>query len=106
MKTLAAIFFAACLLSGCGQDKSQTVSLAWWNGYTNLSLTITAPNVQVITNVDTLEQAANILGQYGWQTVSVTGNDDASRVMYLKRLYRGNDNCIVALVPPVQVSTN
>lgn len=100
MKHLAAIIIAAFLLCGCGRDHFQTQSFAWWNGCTNLQLNIIYKSVYTKTNVDTLEQAVNILGQYGWQLTSVTGDNDANRIMYLQRRYRGNDECLVSLVPP------
>ena len=42
--------------------------------------TVTGSTTNVVqTNVDSLDQAANILGQYGWQLVSTgTKNDTAS----------------------------
>jgi hypothetical protein len=107
MKFLASAIFATCVLCGCGQEnKFQTASISWWPGATNLELTISANNAQITTNIDSLEQGANILGQYGWQLVSVTGDSDANRVFYMKRRYQGSDTCTVTLIPPVQAAPN
>jgi len=108
MKTTVPIFFIALFLAvavaGCGQPagqpKYQTYGLGWWPGYTNLELDIIYQNVETKTNITSLEHAVNILGQYGYQVVAVTGDTSINRTFYLQRQYRGQDNCSFCLMPP------
>jgi PBP1b-binding outer membrane lipoprotein LpoB len=102
MKTFASILLGSLLLFGCSrQDSSkqgvkyQTEKLESWpyKDFTNYALQISfadkAKNIQ--TNVDSLDQAANILGQYGWELVSSeTANDHET--YHMKRQMR-DDGC-------------
>lgn len=89
MKTLSSLMLAAVLLAGC--DKPYQAGRLEWSDLTKTNtLAIFTTHGPISTNVTSVEQAANILGQYGWEVVS---SDPGGRAMTLKR--RGNGNQFV-----------
>jgi hypothetical protein len=110
-KTFASIFLSSVLLLGCSRPaeiKYQTGTLeSWrWNNFTNYVLLVTfADKTQSFrTNVDTLDQAANILGQYGWELVN-SETVGGREVYHLKRQAR-SDGCDFVLSPNIDASRN
>ncbi|MGA2240895.1 MAG: hypothetical protein ABSH11_02505 [Verrucomicrobiota bacterium] len=107
MKTFASMLLGSILLFGCSQQapkqqqeiKYQTGKLASWpyKDFTNYALLITfadkTKNIQ--TNVDSLEQAANVLGQYGWELVSSETVNNCE-TYHMKRQTR-EDGCTFVL---------
>ncbi|HTR40109.1 MAG TPA: hypothetical protein VMH87_00650 [Pseudomonadales bacterium] len=92
MKASAIIFFGmvAALLCGCSQEKSQVGSMIWPGDATNCQLSVIVNHAVITTNVDSLEQAANILGQYGWQFTSA-GTSGGDREFFMTRQYHSDD---------------
>ncbi|MGD0206367.1 MAG: hypothetical protein ABSC89_02005 [Verrucomicrobiota bacterium] len=87
MKTQIAIFLASLLLFGCSQEKFETKTMSWDTKslfYTNQNLVIFAKGGPIQTNVDSLDQAANILGQYGWEFVN-SDTENGEKVYHMKR---------------------
>jgi hypothetical protein len=87
MKTFIAILASAFLICGCGQAKFESGQLSWSLDavlYTNQNLIIFAKGGPIQTNVDSLDQAENILGQYGWELAS-TDVENGDRVYHMKR---------------------
>jgi len=101
------MLLGSILLFGCSQQapkqqqeiKYQTGKLASWpyKDFTNYALLITfadkTKNIQ--TNVDSLEQAANVLGQYGWELVSSETVNNCE-TYHMKRQTR-EDGCTFVL---------
>jgi hypothetical protein len=107
MKTIASILVGSILLLGCSRQSSQPVNPAeikyetktmeWREesdtmralGFTNHALIIffTDKTKNIATNVDSLDQAANILGQYGWEFASSDVKGDRT-VYHMKRQAR------------------
>ena len=101
---------AAALLCGCAkpekavQLKFQAGHLEWWTddelrtfGKTNLSLLVFAPDGLMETNVESLDEAADILGQYGWEFTGAQfkGNHE---IYYMRR--QATNDCKFSLLPP------
>ena len=103
MKTFVSILLGLVMLAGCSRHSSQpvevkyeTITLTWLSDTAiepNHSLVIrtvtaTATNLDA-TDVSTLDQAANMLGQYGWKLVSTEtkGNWDT---WHMQRQDRGD----------------
>jgi hypothetical protein len=88
---------AAALLCGCKPStppppaKYETGSMTMYNsdtmatlGYSHYTLNICNKSGNIETNVATLDRAANILGQYGWEFVS-SSIDRMGETYHLKR---------------------
>jgi dissimilatory sulfite reductase (desulfoviridin) alpha/beta subunit len=100
MKTACIILAVAALLCGCNKPaapaatepaKYETGTIAMWDsdsmrdlGYTHHTLMIWTKSGIIKTNVETLDHAANILGQYGWELVSAA-TDGHQEIYHLKR---------------------
>ncbi|MGA3267080.1 MAG: hypothetical protein ABSE16_09680 [Verrucomicrobiota bacterium] len=107
-KTFASIFLSSVLLLGCSRPaeiKYQTGTLeSWrWNNFTNYTLFVNCTYSHFQTNVDTLDQAANILGQYGWELVN-SETVGGREVYHLKRQIRDGDGCDFIFTPNVDLS--
>jgi hypothetical protein len=75
------------LTCGCEQQKFETKTISWDTKslfYTNQNLVIFAKEGPIQTNVDSLDQAANILGQYGWEFVN-SDTENGEKVYHMKR---------------------
>lgn len=83
-KQLALFAVCAGLLAGCGKTY-QVGTLEWVDLTKTNTLAVFTTHGPITTNVTSVEQAANILGQYGWEVVARDG-----RVMTLKRSGSGN----------------
>jgi len=100
MKILASILIGLVLLSGCSKPpkdvKYETMKLDWFNDAAivpNHCLVITtktgaATKVEAI-DVATIDQAAEILGQYGWKFVS-SETDGYSKIYHMQRQSPGD----------------
>jgi len=100
MKTLAFTLCGLFLLCGCS-EKFQTKTMEWDTSnllYTNQNLVIYASSGPIQTNVDSLDQAANILGQYGWEFVNSDTEGD-KQVYHMKRQAR--KECDFFLIPNI-----
>jgi hypothetical protein len=87
MKTFASVLLGSSLLFGCSQEKFETKTMSWDTGsrfYTNQSLEIFTKEGPIQTNVDSLDQAANIVGQYGWELVNADV-ENGEKVYHMKR---------------------
>jgi hypothetical protein len=85
MKAFIVALTAAILVCGCDHEKFENQKMTWYGSFsTNAMLIIYAKGGPIQTNVDSLDQAANILGQYGWEFVN-TGVEDGDKVFYMKR---------------------
>jgi hypothetical protein len=87
MKISTSFLVGSFLLFGCSQEKFETKTMSWDTKslfYTNQNLEIFAKGGPIQTNVDSLDQAANILGQYGWELAS-TGVENGETVYHMKR---------------------
>jgi hypothetical protein len=97
MKVFVSILFCTVLLFGCSKPpteiKYETKTMDWMKendavrmlGLTNHTLIIHfSDKKDILTNVDSLDQAANILGEYGWEFVSSEVNDGTT-VYHMKR---------------------
>jgi PBP1b-binding outer membrane lipoprotein LpoB len=103
MKTFASILIGSVFLIGCSRQatkqpetKYETLTLNWENEIPDGDLTnhcviirtVTSSATNVVqTNVDSLDQAANILGQYGWGFVSTEIKND-TKSYHLQRQVR------------------
>ena len=58
--------------------------MTWFDLFTNANLVVFAKGGPIQTNVDSLDEAANIVGQYGWELVN-TGVENGDKVYYMKR---------------------
>jgi hypothetical protein len=99
MKRIAAAFVGCLLVCGCSHHDGatfQTLTMDWQPdipdaGLTNHCLIIrtftSASSGTEQTNVDSLDEAANILGKYGWQLVSTENKGDI-KSYHMSRLAR------------------
>jgi len=113
MKTFASILVGSALLLGCSQHevKYQTGTLEWEEdsailssfGASNHTLIIysTIKTQNIYTNVDSLDQAANILGQYGWELVSSESVNDRKTYHMKRQVQEGDDGQFKLVHMPV-----
>jgi hypothetical protein len=116
MKTFVSILLGSILLLGCSQQASkqqqeikyQTGKLESWpyKDFTNYALQISFADKtkDIQTNVDSLDQAANILGQYGWELVS-SETANGHETYHMKRQMR-DDGCGFYFGPNLDPSLN
>jgi hypothetical protein len=110
MKTHIAILCAAFVVCGCGQatqkqpvhangnqnsERFEFAKMYWTHGATNGTLLIRTKASLVQTNVSTLEYAADIVGQYGWEFVQ-RYDDGTHEIFCMKR--RAQTDCLISLV--------
>lgn len=108
MKSIAFAILAALCCCGCRRQQQppnvQTTSLNWWNDATDMQLLIVQVGIPTImTNVASLNDAANVLGTHGFRLVTVSANGST---FYMTRNYFGTDIVSVALVPTDSELTN
>jgi hypothetical protein len=86
IKTFALVLFGSFPLFGCSQEKFETKTMSWDSSllYTNQNLIIFAKGGPIQINVDSLDQAANIVGQYGWELVN-SDVENGEKVYHMKR---------------------
>lgn len=104
MKSVAAVTVMLLLLCGCGQQKSQVGTMIWPGDATNCQLSLVIKGSVLTTNVTSLNQASDFLGQYGWQFAS-ENTDGGNRAFYMKRQYKGDDVSTFALMPAPTTAT-
>jgi hypothetical protein len=85
MKKSVAIFCGAFVICGCRQNKYETQEMTWYGDIsTNMHLIVSGKDGVLETNVDSLDQAANIVGQYGWEFVN-SDVENGDQVYHMKR---------------------
>lgn len=90
MKTIVTILSFAIFVFGCGREtgreKFEVAKMTWRSDVsTNSQLIIYDANGgKLKTTVDSLDEAANLLGQHGWEFVS-TDVEGGNRVYYMRR---------------------
>lgn len=105
MKKLLCLTLAAALLCSCRKEavseheqkpptQYETESISMWDsetmhtlGYTNYTLLIFERESTLKKEVVSLDAAANILGQYGWEFIS-SENEGHRETYHLKRQYQ------------------
>jgi hypothetical protein len=99
MKNYISILCTSLMVCGCGQENQSHSGQAngnqnserfefsemyWVHGATNGTMLIQTDTGQVQTNVSTLDYAADIAGQYGWEFVQKY-DDGTHEIFYMKR---------------------
>jgi hypothetical protein len=103
MKTFTLTLFILIVITGCS-EKIQNATMSWDTDglvYKNQTLNIFCDSGPIQTNVDSLDEAASILGQYGWEFVS-SETQNGEETYHMKRQAR--TDCTFVLCPIV--STN
>lgn len=59
----------------------------------NYQLVIDGDRIQIVTNVASIRQALNVLGQYGWELVQVEP-DNGGKIYHVKRIQQPTGNFI------------
>jgi hypothetical protein len=99
IKTIAPVMLCSVLLLGCSQEY-ETQEMRWDTSsllYTNQTLTVFGSSM-ISTNVDSLDQAANIIGKFGWELVN-TEAVNGETVYHMKRKAQRNGE--FALTPNI-----